>query len=135
MPAMSATPHRDERGEGRLAGKRAVVTGAGRHIGRGTALRFAREGATVAILDVNKEWVEATEEMIASTGARVRSFIADVRDAAAVERAVRDAAQWAGGIDILAHVAGVNKPIPPLEVTEADWDFIIDVNLKGTFLV
>ncbi|MFC4943775.1 SDR family NAD(P)-dependent oxidoreductase [Pseudonocardia sp. GCM10023141] len=118
-----------------MHGKRAIVTGAGRHIGRGTAIRLAREGASVALLDINEAWVQETVEMVKAEGGSAHGLVVDIRDSAAVARSVEQAVSWAGGVDALAHVAGVNRMSAALDVTEEDWDYVIDINLKGSFLV
>jgi glucose 1-dehydrogenase len=117
---------------GRIAGKRAIVTGAASGIGRATAQRFLGEGARVAAADVNADGLAAAW---AGAGDDLRTFAVDVADRAAVERFVDDAAEWLGGVDILVNSAGTIGEGPTLELAEDEWDRVVDVNLKGTFLV
>jgi NAD(P)-dependent dehydrogenase (short-subunit alcohol dehydrogenase family) len=115
----------------RLEGKRAIVTGAASGIGLATARRFAEEGARVAAADVNADGLAAAFPDEDS----VRGFVVDVSDRAAVERFVDEAAEWLGGVDILVNSAGTIGEGPTLELAEDEWDRVVDVNLKGTFLV
>jgi NAD(P)-dependent dehydrogenase (short-subunit alcohol dehydrogenase family) len=110
-----------------LAGRRALVTGAGRGIGRGAALALAREGAAVTLVSRSRDELEAVAHAIGA-GAQVQ--IADVRDEEQVERAVAAAAP----IDILVTAAGLNRPAPATHYAIADWDLLTDVNVRGTFL-
>jgi NAD(P)-dependent dehydrogenase (short-subunit alcohol dehydrogenase family) len=117
---------------GRIEGKRAIVTGAASGIGLATARRFVEEGARVAAADVNSEGLRAA---FANGGDDVRVFVVDVADRAAVERFVDEAAEWLGGVDILVNSAGTIGEGPTLELAEDEWNRVVDVNLKGTFLV
>ncbi|MFQ5514062.1 MAG: SDR family NAD(P)-dependent oxidoreductase [Myxococcota bacterium] len=119
---------------GRLAGKRALITGVASGIGAACGARFAQEGASVAGLDVVKP-PEAVWQPIASAAPASSFWEADVRDEAAVSRAVAGAEKSLGGIDILVNAAGVASggAVADLEVEE--WDRVLDINLKGTFLV
>lgn len=123
-------------GEGRLAGKTAIVTGAAMGLGAAIAERFAAEGARVACLDVKAEPNEARVAAIAKAGGEAISLIGDVGDAedtARMAEAVRE--RW-GRIDVLVNNAGV---IPSretvIDTTEADWDETMRVNVKGVFLM
>ena len=117
-----------------LDGKRIVVTGAASGIGKATALRAAGEGARVALLDVADD---AGREIAARIGDQARYWHADVGDDESVEAAVRDAAGWLGGVDVLLHIAGVldGADIDLEEFPEDTWDRVIGINLKGSFLV
>src|ERR671923_329455 len=110
-----------------LAGRRALVTGAGRGIGRGAALALAREGAAVTLVSRSRDELEAVAHAI---GAAAEVQVADVRDEEQVERAVAAAAP----IDLLVTAAGVNRPGPSSDYATADWELLMDVNLRGTFL-
>lgn len=118
----------------RLQGKNALVTGSSRGIGRGIALRFAQEGANVAINYVGaKEAAEETQRAVEAFGVRSVILAADVSSAAEVRDLVEAAAAALGPLDILVNNAGIEKHAPFWEVTEADYDKVLDVNLKGTF--
>jgi len=115
----------------RLSGKVAIVTGGAQGMGRAISLRYAGEGASVIVADRNQEGAEAVAgEIEAAEGAAVAVSV-DVRDQAQVQRMVDAAVERFGGLDILVNNAGVGKIIPFLETTEADWDFMFDINCKG----
>ena len=121
----------------RLEGRAALVTGAGSGIGRAVALRFAAEGARVALLDkADADLLEGVADEVRATGGRALGLVCDVRDAAAVDDAVARAAAAIGPLDIAVNAAAIWYPTP---VTEADaaaqFDRMIDTNLKGTFYV
>ncbi|MFM9107097.1 MAG: L-iditol 2-dehydrogenase [Chloroflexota bacterium] len=113
---------------GKLDGKVAIVTGAGSGMGRAIARRYAAEGARVLIADLNPE---AARGVAAEIGAAAAPFAVDVRDQAQAQAMVDAAVAAFGGLDILVNNAGVGKIIPFLDTTEADWDFMFDVNCKG----
>ena len=118
----------------RLKGKNALVTGSSRGIGRGIALRFAEEGANVAINYVGgKEAAEDTQRAVEAYGVRAVILPADVSSATDVKLLVGAAAAALGPLDILVNNAGIEKHAPFWEVTESDYDKVLDVNLKGTF--
>jgi NAD(P)-dependent dehydrogenase (short-subunit alcohol dehydrogenase family) len=120
----------------RLAGKVALITGGSRGMGRAIALGFAREGADVAINYRSQEGealsaVRAVQEL----GRRAIAVQADVASAREVRAMANRVIQEFGRIDVLVNNAGVLKRTPFLEITEAEWDAILDTNLKGCFLV
>ncbi|MCO6451765.1 MAG: glucose 1-dehydrogenase [Caldilineales bacterium] len=117
----------------RFAGKTAIVTGAGRGIGRGVALRLAREGANVVIAEYNAESAEAVAAEIESLGVESMPYAIDISDAGRARRMVEDVAGRFGRIDILVNNAGVVQTKPMMDLTEADWDRIVNVNQRGTF--
>ncbi|HET7629383.1 MAG TPA: SDR family oxidoreductase [Bacillales bacterium] len=119
-----------------LRHKVVVVTGAGSGIGQSIALGFASQGATVAVTDLSKESAESTRAMIdEAEGGTAFALACDVSDESSVEKMVAETLQTAGHIDILVNSAGiVCKKTPTVEVSEADWELILSVNLKGTFL-
>jgi 3-oxoacyl-[acyl-carrier protein] reductase len=119
----------------RLDGKVAVITGAGSGIGRASALRFAREGARVAIVDLDGTRAKETAAAIESAGGHALALAADVTRAADNEAAVRDAVGRWGRLDVFFANAGVPQwPTGVEDVDEATFDRIMAVNVKGVFL-
>jgi len=119
-----------------LDGKTALVTGSSRGIGRAIALALAQAGAAVVVNYLSRaEEANAVEKEIAALGRRTFSVQADVSLAADVDRLVRTAEERVGAIDILANNAGIARVQPVEEITEHDWDDLIDGNLKSCFLV
>jgi NAD(P)-dependent dehydrogenase (short-subunit alcohol dehydrogenase family) len=118
----------------KLAGRAAVVTGAGSGIGRAAALLFAREGAAVAVVDVAGEAAADTAKLIAAEGGRAFPAVADVTSAAAVEDVFTAVIREYGQVDVLYNNAGVNSSGSVADATEEDWDRCFAVNAKGTFL-
>jgi 3-oxoacyl-[acyl-carrier protein] reductase len=116
-----------------LDGQVALVTGGGRGIGKAIALRFAREGADVAVLDVERETAEATVQEIRELGRRALVAATDVSDSNAVTAAVTGVVDELGKLDVLVNNAGIEKRAPFLEITPEDWRRQLDVNLSGTF--
>ena len=117
-----------------LAGRVALVTGAGSGIGRAVAVRFAREGADVAVLDVNEATAEETTAAVEALGRRAAALRADVSRADDVESAVSRAESRLGAIDVLVNNAGLTRDATIQNLSEADWDLVLNVHLKGTFL-
>lgn len=118
--------------EQRLNGKVAIVTGAGQGIGRAVALRLAQEGADVVIADINSEKAQQTKQEIRDLGRRALAHCIDVAKVDGGERMVEKVVAEFGRIDLLVNAAGVAQTKPFLEITEAEWDHVIDINLKGT---
>lgn len=118
-----------------LEGKVALVTGGGRGLGRGIALALAEAGADVAIASRTRSDLEAVAGEIEAKGRRARVVVGDVSAPREAHRLVEEAVGWRGRLDVLVNAAGVNRRIPSLEVREEDWDWILGVNLKGTFFV
>jgi len=119
----------------RLEGKVAIVTGAARGIGRAIAIRFALEGAQVAIVDIRESEGQDSVRLIEAAGGQACFVRADVSDSAQVQAAVRAVLDRWGTIDILVNDAGICPFEGFLEMPEALWDQVLDVNLKGYFLV
>jgi NAD(P)-dependent dehydrogenase (short-subunit alcohol dehydrogenase family) len=117
----------------RLLGKVAIVTGAGQGIGKGIALRLAREGADVVVAEYNPDTAASAAREIKATGQRALAYPVDVSDVEAVHRMVDDVVVQFGHIDILVNNAGVVQTKPMMDLTENDWDRVIDVNQRGCF--
>ena len=115
----------------RLQDKVAIVTGGAQGMGKAISLRYAGEGASVVIADRNLEGAEATAQQIEQGGGKAAVVAVDVRDQAQVQAMIDAAVSQFGGLDILVNNAGVGKIIPFRETTEADWDFMFDINCKG----
>ena len=120
---------------GRFAGKVAFVTGAGNGIGRATAIAFAREGANVVAADRTEEHGRETVSSIEAEGGTARAVGCDVTSSDAIQAALQRATDAFGRIDIAFNNAGVEQPsTPAADITEADWDRVLDTNLRGVFL-
>jgi acetoin reductase-like protein len=111
----------------------ALVTGAGQGIGRGTALRLAREGFDVAVLDVNPQTAGAVGQEVKGLGRRALTLVVDLLHVPDIEPALGQVVQEWGRLDVLVNNAGTVPIKPLLEITEADWDQVLDLNLKATF--
>jgi NAD(P)-dependent dehydrogenase (short-subunit alcohol dehydrogenase family) len=118
----------------RFENKVIVITGAGVGIGRAAALAFAREGGAVVIGDVNLDAANETARQIQEAGGRAVAIRCDVRNAAEVKNLIDTAVKTFGGVDVLYNNAGVVRYGTVEELSEEDWDFQLDINLKGTFL-
>ncbi|HEX2500250.1 MAG TPA: 3-oxoacyl-ACP reductase FabG [Methylomirabilota bacterium] len=118
----------------RLEGRVALITGAGGGIGEATARRFAREGATVVVNDVDVELARGVVADLQKSGARALSIAADVTKRADVEAMVHRIVGEFGRLDVLVNNAGINLDAMSHKMTEEQWDQVLTVNLKGTFL-
>ena len=112
----------------------AVVTGAGRGIGRAIALKFAAEEADIVAVDLKTDFVQETVEEVRKLGRKAWAVAANVSEAASVEAAAEQILKEAGRVDILVNNAGITKDGLLMRMSEADWDAVLDINLKGTFL-
>lgn len=116
-------------------GRRAVVTGGARGIGRAVCLALARDGADVAVVDLDGPGADETAALVAKAGRRSISFRVDVSDEAAVERLYADLADGFGAVDILVNNAGICPTTPLLDIRAAEWDRVLGVNLRSAFLM
>ena len=118
----------------RFVSKVVVITGAGMGIGRTAALAFAREGGSVVIGDIREDDARETARQIIENGGKAVAVRCDVRHAADVQKLMEQAVDAFGGIDVLYNNAGVVRYGTVENLTEDDWDFQLDINLKGSFL-
>ncbi|MDP7414952.1 MAG: glucose 1-dehydrogenase [SAR202 cluster bacterium] len=121
----------------RLENKVALITGGGSGIGRASATLFAREGARIALSDMNRDSAEETAEAVRTAGSEATVVTGDVTDGADAERMVQAAVEAFGGLHVLVNSAGVSgrNALPSGASPEDLWDKVLDVNLKGTYLV
>jgi NAD(P)-dependent dehydrogenase (short-subunit alcohol dehydrogenase family) len=117
----------------RFAGQTAIVTGAGRGMGRAIALALAREGASVTIGEVDDAAAAEVRSEIEKAGGRAITVHADISKVDDVRRLFKEAVGAFGDLDILINNAGIGIPKPLVEYTESDWERQLDVNLKGMF--
>ncbi|MDR7485047.1 MAG: SDR family oxidoreductase [Armatimonadota bacterium] len=119
----------------RLRGRVAIVTGAGSGIGRAIAQAYAKEGARVAVVDVNAGGAEETLRQIRNARGEVTAFVADVSDSEQVRRTVEAILEAYGDIHVLCNNAGVGHDVRPIgDLPEAVWDRVMAVNARGPFL-
>ena len=118
-----------------LANQIAVITGAGRGIGRAIALKYASEGADVVVVSRTQENSEKVAAEVRALGRRAWAFAVDVADAAAVNAAAEKILAETGKVDILVNNAGVTRDGLLMRMADADWDVVLNTNLKGAFLV
>ena len=118
-----------------LSGRAALVTGASSGLGRHFALTLARSGAKVALAARRTDSLEEVRGAIVEAGGTAAAVKLDVTDAGSVKRAVAEAAEALGGLDILINNAGVSASASFLDMDEDAWDKVVDTNLKGCFLV
>ena len=111
-----------------------VVTGAGNGIGRTIALAYARQGATVIVLDKDKKGVEHTRHVLTEAGYSSTGYTLDLTKPEEIESTFKGIREDHGGIDILINNAGLSKNKSPLKLTVEDWDYVLNSNLRGSFL-
>ncbi len=119
---------------GALEGKVAIVTGAARGIGRAIAEELAAEGADLALCDLEEEWLADTAAAVQSKGRNALCLAVDVSNGEQVAEAVSQVVKTCGKLDIVVNNAGITKDTFLARMSEADWDAVLSVNLKGTFL-
>jgi len=112
----------------------ALVTGAGRGIGQAIALKLAAAGADIAAVDLKAEFCAETCDKTRALGRRAWAYGADVSKAAVVDETVEKVLADCGKVDILVNNAGITKDTLLMRMSEADWDAVLSINLKGTFL-
>lgn len=117
----------------RLKGKKALITGAAQGIGKAIALMMAKEGADIAISDINLELASKAAAELKSIGGKVIAIEGNVASMESAEAMVAGTIDGLGGIDILVNNAGITRDTLILRMKEEDWDAVINVNLKGTF--
>jgi NAD(P)-dependent dehydrogenase (short-subunit alcohol dehydrogenase family) len=118
---------------GQLEGKVAVVTGAGQGIGRGVALRLAREGADIVVAEINAETAKAVAAEVEGLGRCALACELDISRVASVQTMVDRAMARFEHVDILINNAGIHQTKPMMELSEADWDRVMNVNFRGLF--
>src|SRR5512145_345691 len=118
---------------GLVSGKIAVVTGGAQGIGEAISMTLAKEGASIAVIDVNLEKARETAENIKKLGVDAEAFKADVSNTAEVEATVDKIVDKFKRIDILVNNAGVTRDNLLIRMSEQEWDLVIAINLKGTF--
>jgi NAD(P)-dependent dehydrogenase (short-subunit alcohol dehydrogenase family) len=118
----------------RLTGKVAIVTGSGQGIGKSIALRLAQEGADVVVAEYNPETAQRTaQEIEEKFGQRALGYPIDIANVSAIQRMVETAVSHFQHVDILVNNAGIVQTKPLLDLSEADWDRVLNVNLRGAF--
>jgi NAD(P)-dependent dehydrogenase (short-subunit alcohol dehydrogenase family) len=116
-----------------LEGKVALITGASKGLGYGLAKIFAQEGAKVAVASRDVARLKILAQEIREEGGICEAFSLDLRDVASINACVKEVERKMGSIDVLVNNAGMGNPIPAEKITEQDWDWMMDLNLKGTF--
>jgi NAD(P)-dependent dehydrogenase (short-subunit alcohol dehydrogenase family) len=125
-------------GQTGLEGRLAIVTGGARGIGRAICLALARDGADVAVVDLDAAGAEETARLVREAGRAAHPFTADVSSEPVVERLFAEILSAFGsgrGVDILVNNAGICPTTPVLKIRAAEWDKVLAVNLRGTFLM
>ena len=117
----------------RLKDKVALITGGARGIGQAIAMTFAKEGADIVVADVNLETAQKTASEIESLGRKALALEMDVTSYEKVEEGINKILDKMGKVDILVNNAGITKDNLLLRMSQAEWDAVINVNLKGTF--
>ena len=124
-----------QQADGRLAGRTALVTGAGKGLGRALALGFAAAGADVVLMARTRSDLEAVAREVEALGRQALVAVADATDSRQVDAVVEQAVARFGRVHVLAHAAGGSLRKPSVEVTDEEWDGVISANLSSTFKV
>lgn len=124
-----------QQADGRLAGRTALVTGAGKGLGRAIALGFAGAGADVVLMARTRADLEAVAREVEALGRQALVAVADATDSRQVDAVVAQAVAHFGRVDVLAHAAGGSLRKPSVDVTDEEWDAVIAANLSSTFKV
>ncbi len=130
----SPVPNMPEAIPNELSGRVAIVTGAGRGMGRAVAVRLAAAGADVVVNDLEPTDATETAESVVSDGGNAIAVAGDITDSSFVDRLVSRAAEEYRGINILVNAAGILRRTAVIDMPETEWDLVMNVNLKGTFL-
>ena len=117
-----------------LSGRVVIVTGAGRGMGRAVAVRLAKTGASVAVNDLEPAAADETAELVISQGGTAIAVAGDISDSSFVESLVGESVEEYGDVNILVNAAGILRRTAVFDIPEAEWDLVMNVNLKGTFL-
>ena len=117
-----------------IKGKTALITGAASGIGKGLSEAFGELGANVVVVDVNKASVNQVVEALTNNGCRALGAICDVTKSSDVVKTVKKAVDEYGGVDVLINNAGIGQRAKAEEMTDEQWDTVLEINLKGTFL-
>lgn len=117
----------------RLKDKVAIITGAGRGIGQATAFKFAREGAKVMVCDIKQDWIDDTVAQIKAGGGEAIGAVADVRVMQSLESMVKATVDQWGRVDVLVNNAGIVADAQLKNMTEDQFDNVIEINLKGVY--
>ena len=117
----------------RLKNKVSIITGSARGIGQATAFKFAREGGKVVVCDLTPELIEETVAAIRTAGGEAIGCIVDVRDMESIRRMVDEVLSTFGRIDVLVNNAGIVKDAQLKNMTDEQFDLVIDINLKGVY--
>lgn len=117
----------------RLKNKVAIITGAGRGIGQATALKFAREGAKVMVCDIMQDWIDDTVKQCKALGGEAIGQVADVRNMGSLEAMVKATVDQWGRVDCLVNNAGIVADAQLKNMTEDQFDNVIEINLKGVY--
>lgn len=121
--------------DARLRGQTALITGGSSGLGRATALALAGAGADVAVLARGAEELQVAVGQARALGVRASAHAVDLSDAAAIDRAVSQVLAELGPVDVLVNAAGTDAPGPVADLDVADWDRVLDVNLRASFLL